>query len=74
MSSYTIFLPLGVATAAKGGSENLLFFREYIEGTESCVVLCCVVPSRLTFDGWDLTRLRSQKQAQLLSNDIDCGR
>lgn len=36
--------------------------------------LCCVVPSRLTFDGWDLTRLRSQKQAQLLSNDIDCGR
>ena len=69
MSSYTIFLPLGVATAAKGGRKNLLFFREYIEGTESCVVLCW-----LTFDGWDLTRLRSQKQAQLLSNDIDCGR
>ena len=36
--------------------------------------LCCVVPSRLTFDDRDLTRLRSQKQAQLLSNDIDCGR
>ena len=40
MWSYTIFLPLGVTTAAKGGSENLLFFREHIECTESCVVLC----------------------------------
>ena len=42
MWSYTIFLPLGVATAAKGGSENLLFFREDMECTESCVVLCRV--------------------------------
>ena len=71
MWSYTIFFPLGEATAAKGGSENLLFFSgaHRVHGK-----LCCVVPNRLTFDDRDLTRLRSQKQAQLLSNDIDCGR
>lgn len=37
MWPYTTFLPLEVATAVKGGSENLSFLREHIECMESCV-------------------------------------
>ena len=37
MWPYTTFLPLGVGTAVKGGSENLSFLREHIECMESCV-------------------------------------